>query len=172
MERIFMLHPGLSWSITPYWELVDDDEPFAGLVRAGEIRKAGTIITFPVLPAAWMPGRFLATIHDEVFDAAQRLGQPGAAWVEVTGQVEVDLARGLAACPEWLRERYRGIAEAARLDDIHSAMAEDISRRPAPRAEKPRLDEIEMRHAGREHLYRERRSPKMQDEFVMRKAKK
>jgi hypothetical protein len=109
---VFMLHPGIG-SIAPYWELCDAGEPVIHRLFLGEVRKAGIIIAIPALPAAWMPGRFLALVPDEASAAVERLGGSGSNWAEVTGQVEIDLERGLAACPEWLRERYRKTATEA-----------------------------------------------------------
>ena len=113
-ERVFLLHPGLG-SITPYWELCHEEDPIVARVRAGEIRVAGIVITVPAIPPAWMPGRFLLLIDDDAAKAVEALGGRGSMWAEVTGQVEIDLERGLRACPEWLRARYRDVANGKRV---------------------------------------------------------
>lgn len=108
---LFMLHPGLAPTIRPYWELLlDRAEPTYGRLARGEIRKAGVVLAVTRdgggMPPAWMPGRFLAWLP------VDPRGGEGTDWAELAaGNVEVDLERGLAACPLWLRERYRRIAE-------------------------------------------------------------
>ena len=107
-RRVFLLHPGLSGHIVPYWELCDEEESIVRRLRAGGIRRAGIVVSFPApLPAGWAPGRFLASLRS--FDSDDP-------WAEVTDQVEIDLERGLTACPSWLRDRYR--IEAAQTETL------------------------------------------------------
>lgn len=98
-ERIFILHPGLSGYITPYWELCVEEDSIVYRLRAGEIRQADLIVSARPLPPGWAPGRFVAPVDVP--------GQRHLIEELVAGQIEIDLERGLLCCPPWLRDRYR-----------------------------------------------------------------
>ncbi len=107
MDRVFMLHSGIKGYIRPYWELLaGETDPLMERIKSGEVEEAGVVVALPALPPAWAPGRFFAlfSIGDEnKFE-----------WKEVTKQIQHDMEAGIEACPDWLKPKYREIAQLAR----------------------------------------------------------
>lgn len=98
--HVFLLHPGVG--TPPYWELGNERDPEVIRLRSGGCYRGVKKEAYGALPVAFMRGLFLAL---------EPALSGGDVWTEATEFVEVDRERGLAACPERLRERYRGLAE-------------------------------------------------------------
>lgn len=98
--HVFMLHPGVSSG--PYWELANERDPEVIRLRAGKMQVGVREDAYGSLPPAFQRGLFLAL---------EPAVGGGEVWTEATPFVKVDPKAGLAAVPEYLRDRYYALAE-------------------------------------------------------------